>query len=143
MNCCAESAQTANGPLECITEGPEVDRIVIPWVHSRNPTEIRSATALEQYRIRFYSYNMGNSSEFGSVDELQGPGGRGVSFGTSFTDRFADGENCDVSFATFVETRLNFSDWVAKYLSRSSKQLDSLLMQNARREDSRRLTMEI
>lgn len=134
MNCCAESAQTANGPLECITEGPEVDRVVIPWVHSRNPTETRSATALEQYRIRFYSYNMGNSSEFGSVDELQGPGGRGVSFGTSFTDRFADGENCDVSFATFVETRLNFSDWVAKYLSRSSKQLDSLLMQNARRE---------
>lgn len=110
VNCCAESVHTANGPLECITEGPEVDRVVIPWVHSQNFTEMRSATALEQYRIRFYSYNMGNSSEFGSVDELQGPGGRGL-FGTGFTDGFADGERCDVSFATFVETRLNFSDW--------------------------------
>ena len=32
-------------------------------------------------------------------------GGRGL-FGTGFTDGFADGERCDVSFATFVEEKV-------------------------------------
>eukprot|EP00434_Breviolum_minutum_P020686 symbB.v1.2.018240.t1/scaffold1444.1/size126574/9 len=75
---------------------------------------------------------MGNSSDF-NLEELQGPGGRGE-FQSSFTDELADGVACNVSFCTFVETRLNFTDWVAKYMSRSSKQLDGLLTQSARRE---------
>lgn len=129
--CCAESVNPGHTQLESITEGAEVDRVVLPWSQVRNPSK-QLAAVEAVYRIRFYNYNMGNSSDF-NLEELQGPGGRGE-FQSSFTDELADGVACNVSFCTFVETRLNFTDWVAKYMSRSSKQLDGLLTQSARRE---------
>ncbi|CAE7351396.1 not2 [Symbiodinium pilosum] len=63
-------------------------------------------------------------------------GGRGA-FSDALSEALADGRSLDVSFATFVETRLNFTNWVTKYMSGDQKpRLDSLLTQSARREGS-------
>jgi len=96
-----------------------------------------SSKSAPEYRLRFFNFNMGNSSNFASVGDLQGPGGRGL-FATALWEPLADGRPVDAVFATLVETRLSLSDWVEDYLGRKSsgceQQLDRLLQQNARRE---------
>lgn len=92
--------------------------------------------AAETYRMRFYNFNMANSSSFSSIGELQGPGGRGR-FLDVLEEPLADGGQCDVVFATLVETRLESTAWVQEYLLKhrgENTQLDSILAQNARRE---------
>lgn len=95
--------------------------------------------AEEVYRIRFFNFNMANSSNFASVSDLQGPGGRGR-FLDVLKEPFADGEPPDIAFATLVETRLNMTDWVQEYLRKhaDSLHLHSVLAQNARREGGQR-----
>ncbi|CAJ1343622.1 unnamed protein product [Effrenium voratum] len=124
--------------VECVTSGRDPDRVVLAWdsASPRSHEASRSSTksAPSEYRIRFYNFNMGNSSNFQSVDQLQGPGGRGK-FQDALGERFVDGLAPDVSFATFVETRLNFREWIEQYMAkRSSSRLDSLVAQSARRE---------
>ncbi|CAK8996358.1 unnamed protein product [Durusdinium trenchii] len=128
--CCTDAPEQTK--LECVAEGPDADRVVVSWTSINSHASHVRSEAKAEYRIRFYNFNMGNSSEFRSLDELQGPGGRGDF--ASFTDGLADGSACDVSFATFVETRLNFTEWVQQYRARSASKLDSLLAQSARRE---------
>lgn len=88
----------------------------------------------KEYRIRFYNYNMANSSHFQSLSSLQAPGGRGA-FLDAFEAPMADGRPPDAMFATLVETRLDLSEWVDDYLSKNrDSRLDSVLSQNAREE---------
>eukprot|EP00930_Biecheleria_cincta_P037871 TRINITY_DN26020_c0_g1_i1.p1 TRINITY_DN26020_c0_g1~~TRINITY_DN26020_c0_g1_i1.p1 ORF type:complete len:556 (-),score=98.03 TRINITY_DN26020_c0_g1_i1:107-1774(-) len=92
---------------------------------------------MAEYRIRFYLYNMANNSNFSSIDELQGPAGKG-SFRDSLQSAFADGKVMDLCFATLVETRLSMTDWVLEYMSKNRDfRLDSMIPLNARREGSR------
>jgi len=87
-----------------------------------------------EYRIRFFNYNMGNSAHYKSVNELQGPGGRG-SFADTLMEKMADGREVDIVFATLVETRLCMTEWVDAFQSlHSDSKLDSVIPQNARRE---------
>lgn len=87
-----------------------------------------------EYGMRFFNFNMANSSGFGSVADLQGPGGRGR-FLEVLREPLADGHACDIAFATLVETRLNMTDWVQEYLRQHrGLRLDAVLAQNARRE---------
>jgi len=143
-NCCVGAVDRTVG-FEYISEGHTTD-IVHLDENTGTPTQSRCLslpTSLgdvskpwQEYRLRFYNFNMGNNSDFRSVDELSGPGGRGV-FCDALSEALADGRSLDVSFATFVETRLNFTSWVAKYTSGDQKpRLDSLLTQSARREGS-------
>mmetsp|Transcript_36224 Transcript_36224/g.65755 ORF Transcript_36224/g.65755 Transcript_36224/m.65755 type:complete len:557 (+) Transcript_36224:76-1746(+) len=89
---------------------------------------------LAEHRIRFFNYNMANNPNFTSVNELQGPGGRG-SFLDALRSPFSDGQVANLSFVTLVETRLSMTEWVMKYLSQHRQtKLDSLLLQNARAE---------
>ncbi|CAE6937751.1 unnamed protein product [Symbiodinium natans] len=141
-NCCAGAVDRTVG-FEYITEGRSSDVVRLnesPGTPTRClslPTSLADAPKqLQEYRLRFYNFNMGNNSDFRSVDELSGPGGRGA-FCDALSEALADGRSLDVSFATFVETRLNFTNWVAKYTSGDQKpRLDSLLTQSARREGS-------
>ena len=48
-------------------------------------------------------------SEFGSLDDLHGPGGRG-DFNAFTEESFPDGKGCDVSFATFSEVGCSGGD---------------------------------
>jgi len=94
----------------------------------------RPKQAAAEYRIRFFNFNLGNNSNFSSLDELQGPGGRGR-FQDAVMGPMADGRDADISFATFVETRLPMRTWIRDYLAaHRGSRLDSLLSQNARRE---------
>lgn len=90
-----------------------------------------------EYRLRFFNFNMANSSSYQSVADLQGPGGRGP-FVSALRDPLADGGNADIVFATLVETRLNLSEWVQEYTQQHrGERLDRVLSQNARREGAR------
>jgi len=87
-----------------------------------------------EYRIRFFNYNMANSSHYKSVHDLQGPGGRG-SFADALLAPMADGHEVDIVFATLVETRLCMTEWVDAFQSHNrGYKLDSVLPQNARIE---------
>eukprot|EP00931_Biecheleriopsis_adriatica_P049251 TRINITY_DN28487_c0_g1_i1.p1 TRINITY_DN28487_c0_g1~~TRINITY_DN28487_c0_g1_i1.p1 ORF type:complete len:541 (+),score=81.91 TRINITY_DN28487_c0_g1_i1:164-1786(+) len=105
-------------------------------IPSSSPRSASPQQYASEYRIRFYNFNMANNSNF-SIDELQGPGGRG-GFLDALCGAFIDGSSADVSFATFIETRLVLNDWVEQYLAKHRhSSMDQLLPQNARREGSR------
>lgn len=102
-----------------------------------------SLTFVDEVRLRFYTYNMGNSSNCVHVADLQGPSGRG-GFGQLFDERFPDGAEADVVFASFVETRLSCGEWAQEYAkSHSGARMDTLLRQNARREGSRHTRIRV
>eukprot|EP00929_Paragymnodinium_shiwhaense_P107619 TRINITY_DN7388_c0_g1_i3.p1 TRINITY_DN7388_c0_g1~~TRINITY_DN7388_c0_g1_i3.p1 ORF type:complete len:597 (-),score=94.83 TRINITY_DN7388_c0_g1_i3:286-2076(-) len=88
-------------------------------------------------RLRFFNFNMANSSSYQSVAELQGPGGRGR-FEQHFSETLADGSNADIVFITLVETRLPVTEWVQDYTAKRKRasHLDVVLSQNARRESA-------
>jgi len=86
-----------------------------------------------EFRLRFFNFNMGNNSNYSHVKDLQGPGGRG-SFVDTLRDPLADGGEADIVFVTLVETRVNLSEWSQQYSGQQEDGLDTLLVQNARRE---------
>lgn len=93
-----------------------------------------SAPRSKRYRLRFFNFNMANSAGFGSLAQVQGPGGRG-NFAETLRAPMPDGSRVDLVFATFVETRLIVGDWVQDFLERNRDcPVDTLLQQNARRE---------
>lgn len=98
------------------------------------PTATPAGTDGFVYRMRFFNFNMANSSGYTSVADLQGPGGRGH-FLDALREPLADGRGVDIAFATLVETRLNMSEWVQEYMAQyKDSHLDCVLSQNARRE---------
>lgn len=93
-----------------------------------SPADMEATT----YRMRFFNFNMANSSGFHRVSELQGPDGTG-DFDSMLTAPLADGGAVDLAFCTFVETRLAISEWLAAYSARSPEPLDAAISQNAMR----------
>lgn len=87
-----------------------------------------------EYRLRFFIYNMGNSSNFNDLAELQGPGGRGTWCREALSEPFADGGDVDLCFSSFVETRLTMTSWLQDYLAAKPAPLDRAVSQNACRE---------
>lgn len=105
-----------------------------PGVRPTQNEDALGNSGQRHYRIRFYNFNMANSTSFGSVQELQGPGGVGKLI-ESVQGPMGDGSSPDLIFATLVETRVNISECTADFMSQKSHpRIDSILAQNARRE---------
>jgi len=85
------------------------------------------------YRLRFFNFNMANNKAFRSLEELQGPNGRGL-FEETLAAPFSDGSAVDLVFITLVETRLQLGEWVHEHLAKEASQLDVIRYQNACRE---------
>lgn len=113
------------------TEPPLPPPAEPPTASTDSAGESRRVAA--EYRLRFFNFNMGNSSSFGSLSDLQGQGGRGF-FETLLSEPFPDGGDVDLAFSTLVETRLIMSEWVEQYLSQKRAPLDIAMSQNACRE---------
>lgn len=94
------------------------------------------ADVADEYRLRFLNFNMANSSSFGSVSGLMGPGGRG-SFDVTFNEPFPDGGMVDLAFVTLVETRLALSDWLHQQSARREGPLDTAISTNAARQGNK------
>eukprot|EP00927_Polykrikos_kofoidii_P047909 TRINITY_DN42194_c0_g1_i1.p1 TRINITY_DN42194_c0_g1~~TRINITY_DN42194_c0_g1_i1.p1 ORF type:complete len:675 (-),score=102.98 TRINITY_DN42194_c0_g1_i1:26-2002(-) len=121
-------------------------RLTFGCIGPRSPRFVREAEPLTQYRLRFYTYNMGNNFNWTTVDDLQDPGGDSVIEHTLRTP-FGDGQQPDVVSMSFPETRLGFSKWVKGYIDKyglstrrqqgrrdDNSAVDTILVQNARRE---------
>ncbi|CAE7648983.1 unnamed protein product [Symbiodinium necroappetens] len=84
------------------------------------------------YRMRFYNYNMANSSAFEGLHQLQG--GNGGGFESWVQEPLADGSPVDLVFATLSETRLQLGPWVREYRTQPSHALDVATYQNSLKE---------
>eukprot|EP00439_Symbiodinium_sp_Y106_P079852 s1226_g18.t1 len=84
------------------------------------------------YRMRFYNYNMANSSSFEGLHQLQG--GNGDGFESWVQEPLADGSPVDLVFATLSETRLQLGPWVREYRTQPSQALDVATYQNSLKE---------
>lgn len=128
------------GRFSSLTGGPSVaDRVLgaLPSLPSAFRRGSRNSSRKpSEFRIRFFNFNMANNPSLNSLDDIHGPGGRGR-FEAVLREPFGDGHPVDIVHTTLVETRLNLSAWVEEYLgTHRGQRLDSLLVQNARREGS-------
>eukprot|EP00747_Dinoflagellata_sp_TGD_P061523 gnl/TRDRNA2_/TRDRNA2_152554_c1_seq1.p1 gnl/TRDRNA2_/TRDRNA2_152554_c1~~gnl/TRDRNA2_/TRDRNA2_152554_c1_seq1.p1 ORF type:complete len:595 (+),score=107.19 gnl/TRDRNA2_/TRDRNA2_152554_c1_seq1:132-1916(+) len=123
----AKAQSTVNAAVTANNAGSPAPAVSSP---SRDPADKGVAAV---YRIRFFMFNMGNSSHFNGLADLQGPGGRGF-FENIYTEPFMDGSAVDVAFSALTETRLNISEYVHAYSAEKRTPLDVLVGQNARRE---------
>jgi len=106
--------------------------------NARKTKRLNTTGLAAEYRIRFMNFNMANSSFYNSLNELQGPGGRGL-FESAMREPFSDGRAVDIFHTTLVETRLSIGDWVEEYRKRNrNHRLNALIAQNARREGAQK-----
>lgn len=88
-------------------------------------------------RLRFFNFNMANSSDFEGLAELLGPGGRGK-FEGALQEPFADGGPVDLAFVSLVETRLALGEWLQQYLAQGRRPLDGGVTTGAAKEGAKK-----
>jgi len=87
------------------------------------------------FRMRFFTFNMANSSKFGDFRDIYG-GGSHKQFSDIFTDPFADGEHPDVVFCSLPETRLLIDECLdgIGVMEEGAAGIDQFLFQDAHAE---------
>jgi len=112
-----------------------------PVYTESNGTEVVQPTAAsarsKDFRIRFFTFNMGNNKHFSDLTDIQGPRGQGQ-FDDIFAEPFADGGTMDLASVSLPETQLSVAEWARKHMDQDTSILDTIVHQDACTEASKR-----